>query len=412
MSGLALIALELGAQVSGSDSAPSSFTAMLRRRDMNVYIGHRSTLPATVGLVVFSSAVPTDNIELVAAKNRRVPLRRRGDFLADLSECFRQVVCVAGSHGKTTVTAMIAHILVQQGLDPGYAVGGEIVGCPYNAGAGAGEILVAEVDESDGSQGSMSSSQGLILNIDDDHCWSLGGVSALEHCFQAFGMAADRLLAVDSAASRRLFATHPDATFVSGRDSGSDLRLSVPGRHNRQNAKFAIAVAVRLGVERSAAQRSLVSFAGVDRRLTERYRSDRVVVVEDYAHHPAEVRASLSAIQDCFPERRVIAVFQPHRHERVLRYGRAFAAELAQADRTFVLPTFGAWTDCPDHAASRAIAGQIPGNRGKYIELAPLELAVAVAATVRCGDVVVVMGAGDVSSVIGPLIAALRLRDR
>ncbi len=403
MAGLAHILADWGVTVTGTDAADSAMLASLAARGLDVRVPHGQTVPATADLVVYSNAVPADNPERLDAAAKGIPACLRGEFLARLACHFPTVVSVAGSHGKTTTTAMLAHILRVAGRDPGYLVGGNLPGWPRNASAGAGEILVTEVDESDGTQALMRSSCAVVLNVEDDHCWSVGGVEALERCFQTLAERADQVLAWDSPATRRLFAAHPAALF-SG-DADLPLDLPIPGRHNRIDAALAIATASRLGVDPAAAQAALHSFPGVDRRLSVRYRSasGETVVVEDYAHHPTELHAAIAALREGYPRHRLLVVFQPHRFERVLRYTAQFADELSAADQAVVYRPFAAWREDADLADPAEIARRIAGTPARYATEPLTELAQRLAAAVAGPTVVAIVGAGDIHGLVAPL---------
>jgi UDP-N-acetylmuramate--alanine ligase len=350
MSGLATILTERGVAVSGTDAVTSSAVCRLRSMGCRVEVGHHADhLPAETQLVIFSSAVPEDNPEYRKARELGIPCQRRGNFLAELAQHYETVVAVAGSHGKTTTTAMLAHILLEAGLNPGYLIGGEMPGWAAPAAAGNGRILVTEVDESDGTQAFMRCSHAIVSNVEDDHCWSHGGVQALEQCFVDFATAATHLFTWESPKTRELFESHPHATFLATADIPKDLRLSQPGEHNRINATLALTVAADLGVSPAESCQALATFGGVARRMTQHYRSadGATIIMEDYAHHPTELRSALQALRSTFPEHRLTLVFQPHRYERIKRYAGEFAELLAQADRAMVTAPFAAW--CQDN---------------------------------------------------------------
>ncbi len=385
MSGLAAILLDLGVRVSGSDAVDSPTLERLARRGARVASGHApERIPTDADLAVFSSAVNETNPEIVEARRRGLRLVRRGEFLAELARRFPTVVSVAGSHGKTTTSAMITHILREAGLRPGHLIGGDVPGWSSPAGAGAGRILVSEVDESDGTQAFMQSSHAVVTNVDDDHCWSLGGVEKLEECFQTFSGRAERLFCHDEPTPRRLFPNHPRARFL-GEDAVSvELELTLPGRHNRANAALALAVAEDLGVPRAAALAALRTFPGVSRRLSVRYESPggRDVVIEDYAHHPVELAASLQGLRERWPGRQLVVIFQPHRFERVKRYATEFSQVLDQAaDAVYLIPPFAAWLQDRELADPRRIVAAIRNKPSVYWEKSLEELADALVHT-------------------------------
>ena len=404
MAGLAHILADLGVAVTGTDAADSAMLATLAARGLAVRSPHGETVPEGADLVVFSNAVPAANAERQDARARGIPSCLRGEFLALLATRFPVVVSVAGSHGKTTTTAMLAHILLAAGLEPGFLVGASVPGWPRAAQAGGGRILVTEVDESDGTQALMRSTHAIVVNVEDDHCWSLGGIEALEECFRTLGRHAEHLIAWDSPATRRLFADHGDAAFL-GEDS-LPPEVPMPGRHNRIDAALALAAATRLGVERSAGLATLRSFPGVDRRLSVRCRCRCTgsVLVEDYAHHPTELRATLSALREAYPAHRLHVVFQPHRFERVLRYGAEFAAELSRSDRAVVYRPFAAWREDAALADPAGIARAVQGPPVRYATEGLGELARRAAReALGAPTVVAVVGAGDIHALV-PLL--------
>lgn len=405
MTGLALILRDFQVQVSGTDEVPSKNLDLLRRRGCTVAVGHAAAHVQQPDLLVFSSAVRPDNPELVAAKAQHVRCVRRGEFLAELAVHFPQVVSVAGSHGKTTTTAMLTHLLRGVGRQPGYMVGGDLAGWPAPASAGDGSILVTEVDESDGTQTAMRSTHAIVTNAEDDHCWSVGGEEALREIFRTFARRADCLVTGDTPETHALFADHPQVEFIGLADIPADLALRVPGAHNRMNATMAIRLAAHLGVAPAAAAAALRDFGGVERRLTVRYQDARTVVVEDYAHHPTEVRASLQALREQFPGRRLRVAFQPHRFERVLRYQNDFARELSLADEVVVTPPFKAWLDDASLADPRQIATAITNGHARFSEESWPALADALLAAHTGQDVIVVMGAGTITALV-PLLCA------
>jgi UDP-N-acetylmuramate--alanine ligase len=412
MAGLAHILVDWKVHVSGSDLAPSAMTRALMSRGVPVRLGHAADALAGAELLVYSSAVPADNPERVAAAALGIESCLRGEFLARIARCFGTVICVGGSHGKTTTTAMIAHILRVAGLDPGLLVGGSVSGWERSATAGAGRLLVTEVDESDGTQVLMRSHLAVILNIEDDHCWSVGGEAALRRIFADFAGRADRVLAWDTPATREVLGAHPAVRFAGVDDIPAGLSLSVAGQHNRSNACLALLAAEAVGVTRQTALAALRSFAGVDRRLSVRFRSarERRVIVEDYAHHPTELRASLSALRESWPGHALKVVFQAHRFERVKRYASQFAAVLSEwADEVWVVVPFAAWVDDAVSADPRTIAAAVSGPPCRYWAGTLDDLATALAAAPTAEPcVLAVVGAGDVGTVVPAVVQAWR----
>jgi len=414
MSGLAHILLDWGIEVSGTDAKPSEKVDALRARGARASVGHDAATVVGAGLLVYSSAVPGDNPELVRARELGIRCCRRGEFLAEVAALFDTVVAVGGSHGKTTTAAMLTHVLKRTGRDPGFMVGGDVVGWPRAAAAGNGRIFVTEVDESDRTQALLRSSLAIVANVEDDHCWNVGGVEELERCFVAFANSADTLLTWDAPKTRELFAGHPALRFVAAADRPPQLVLQVPGEYYRTNATLAIAAAAELGVPVTQAAEALADFDGVARRLTEHFHSPdgRLTLAEDYAHHPTELRAAVQALREAHPGHRLVLVFQPHRFERVKRYAAGFARALSAADRVVVVEPFAAWRDNAEIADARDIVTELQGTPSAYHDgpLADLaeELAAEAAAT-GPGLTLAVVGAGDVCRLV-PLLQG-RLAD-
>ncbi|NLF60881.1 MAG: hypothetical protein GX574_06975 [Lentisphaerae bacterium] len=412
MAGLAHIAADLGEKVTGSDAAESVMLSGLRSRGLEVTAHHVDTLPGQPELLVYSSAVPEHNSERRCAARLGIPEMRRGDYLSTLGQRFARTVAVAGSHGKTTTAAMIAHICREAGLEPGYLVGGAVNGWERSAAAGNGRLLITEVDESDGTQAGFQADIAVVLNVDDDHCWSLGGVEKLEACFVEFGRRAALVVTWRTPTTERLFGDHQPVLFVDEALALSEGAPPQPGPHNRVNGAVAVAVAERLGVSRPAALAALRSFPGVSRRMSERHRSadGRLVIVEDYAHHPAELKAAMAALREGYPQRRLLILFQPHRFERVKRYGATFAELLSGADRAWVVAPFAAWRQDQELADPQEIVRQMrPEAAAGYLANDPDAIAAAVMPEMRGREasVLAVIGAGDICKAIPALCQAM-----
>jgi len=415
MAALAQAVAECGVRVTGSDAVESRYTNALGKAGIEVTIGHRDTLPAGTELLVFSSAISPDNSELAAARAQGIPCLRRGEFLGQFAACFPRVVAVSGSHGKTTTTAMLAHILHTLGRKPGFLVGGAVNGWETNGSAGNGELLVTEVDESDGTQVFVRASIAIVLNIDDDHCWSHGGEQALEQCFLAFAEQAQVILTWHSPATDRLLAGKTNVRFLEENSAlPSDWTPPVPGHHNRLNAAIAVAAAELLGVSSEDALAVLASFPGVDRRLTRLFASfdSSHLLLEDYAHHPTELRATLETLRTAHPQHFLHIVFQPHRRERVRRYGQEFVDLLAQyADQVTIVSTFSAWTNDDDGSDGSALVAALNARRPQLASFAAAPDEALVKTLLRDfasrdNCLLAIVGAGDIHSL------ALRLQER
>lgn len=411
MSGLAQILLDLGVSVSGSDQVKTMPCRRLETQGATFFSGHDAEhVPDDTDFVVFSSAVTVENPERRAAIERNIPSCLRGEFLARLAEHFKYVVSVAGSHGKTTTTAMIAHILREVGRRPGFLVGGEMPDWRAPASAGNGRTLVTEVDESDGTQAFMKSTHAVVINVEDDHCWSVGGLKALEDCFRTFAFNSGNLIAWQSPKTHELFDGHPNLSFCDAGDIPEDVKLRIPGKYNRINAALAVKAARELGVSRQGALEAVKTFPGVSRRMSIHYRSldGDMVLIEDYAHHPTELEGAITALRNNYPNHKLCVVFQPHRFERVKRYSQDFARILSKSDQVVVTVPFSAWKSDDELAAPRRISEHISEAPVVFWDHSMQELADELTHPIPQNTVIAVIGAGDVSEVIPHLKARLK----
>jgi UDP-N-acetylmuramate--alanine ligase len=395
MSGLALVCHGLGAAVSGSDRSASSYMERLREAGLDPAVGHDAdNLPDEVEVVV-STAIAEDNPELAAARERGLTVLHRGELLAELC-AEKRLIAVAGTHGKTTTTAMLVWALRALGADPAFFVGGEVPGlgegsAAANAGWGEGEWVVAEADESDASFLRLRPEIAVITNIEMDHHARWGSVAELRAAFAEFAEGA------------RL------AEFDEGSPGPVELPLAVPGRHNRLNARAALAAVGLAGLDVGEAAAALAGFPGVRRRLELKGEREGTAVYDDYAHHPTEVRAALSALRELGPGR-LIAVFQPHLYSRTKAFAEEFGAALALADEAVVLDVY---------PAREEPVGELEGVDGLLVARAAADRMggrpVAWAPTLERarellerrlgpGRIVVTVGAGDVFSLAEALV--------
>jgi UDP-N-acetylmuramate--alanine ligase len=344
MSGLALVCARLGATVTGSDRSDSSYMERLREAGLWPVVGHdAANLPAAAEVVV-STAIGEDNPELALARERGVEPIHRGALLAQLC-AEKRLIAVAGTHGKTTTSAMIVWALRRLGADPAFFVGGEIPGldgAAANAGWGAGEWVVAEADESDGSFLRLDPEIAVVTNVEMDHHTHWGSLAELHRAFRQFlgpvgGVALPADHSLDDLAgsgARRL-------GFDAATPGPRDLTLAVPGAHNRANARAALAAIELAGLDGDVAAAALADFPGVRRRLELKGVRDGVHIYDDYAHHPTEVRAALAGLRELEPPR-LLAVFQPHLYSRTKALATEFGAALAAADEIVVLDVYPA----------------------------------------------------------------------
>jgi UDP-N-acetylmuramate--alanine ligase len=439
MSGIAEVLRNLGYIVSGSDVAESPVTQHLARLGVRIAVGHDAAQVQGADVVVVSSAVRPDNPEVVAARARRVPVIPRAVMLAELMR-LKQGIAIAGTHGKTTTTSLVASVLAAGGLDPTFVIGGRLNSAGVNARLGGGQYIVAEADESDGSFLNLTPVVAVVTNIDNDHMEAYGhDFARLRQAFVDFlgrlpfyGRAVlciddERVREIvpfiskpivtygfsESAQVRAVAATPEGARmrFTLERETGPSLpvELNLPGRHNVQNALAAIAVAGELGVADSAMLQALSSFTGVGRRFARHgevaITSGSFTLIDDYGHHPAEIAATLAAARGAFPRRRLVLAFQPHRFTRTRDCFEDFVRVLSSAD-VLVLTEVYAAGEAPIVAAdgrslARAlrVAGRIEPVFVERIEQLPQ----AILDTVRPDDVVITMGAGSIGTVAGRL---------
>jgi len=434
MSAIARVLLEHGVRVSGSDIEQSATTRELRALGAVVHIGHSPDHVAGADVVVLSTAIAPDNPEALKAMELGIPVKHRSEMLAELMN-LRRGIAIAGAHGKTTITSMTAWTLARLGYDPTYLIGGAIPGFG-GARAGGGPLLVAEADESDRSFLRYKPYVALISSIEPDHLEHYNGsFDELKAAYKSFAgnvvPQGARVLCIDDPAVRELAAecaAAPDPhgravityglsegaryraaavsnsgfffTFQLVKDGGpgETFRLAIPGRHNVQNALGCIAILDFLGVDLEAAARELAAFTGAKRRFQVVANKGGVLFVDDYAHHPSEIKATLAACRQGWPGR-VIAVFQPHRYSRTSQLMEEFAQAFDQADVVVLTEVYAPPPEAPIPGVSGERLFELTRRRlGERVHFAPSlpELADAVRALARPGDIVVTMGAGNV----------------
>jgi UDP-N-acetylmuramate--alanine ligase len=450
MSGIAEVLINLGYRVQGSDLKANAVTMRLAQLGARVAIGHAAANVEGADVVVISSAVPPHNPEVEAALAARVPVVQRAEMLGELMR-FRYSIAVAGTHGKTTTTSLVASILAEGGADPTFVIGGRLKSADSNARLGSGRYLVAEADESDASFTHLQPLIAIVTNIDNDHLATHDGdferlkSSFVEflHNLPFYGLA---ILCLDDATLAGVMARVGRPIMTYGLSSAADVRavnvrrnglqtqfdvvrsgtaarggaaatlavtLNLPGMHNVSNALAAIAVATELGVEDAAIARALTAFQGIDRRLQHvgdaTLASGFVTIVDDYGHHPTEIAATLEAVRQGYPGRRLVLAFQPHRYTRTRDLIDDFGRVLSQADVLLVTEVYSAGESAITGADGRAICRAVR-SRGQvepvFVENVE-RLGQALQDVVRAGDVVVTMGAGNINAVSHGLPAVL-----
>ncbi|SAL70496.1 UDP-N-acetylmuramate--L-alanine ligase [Caballeronia telluris] len=437
MSGIAEVLLNLGYQVSGSDLSKNAVTERLMKLGARVAIGHHAENIEGANAVVVSTAVRSDNPEVLAARHRRIPIVPRAVMLAELMR-LKQGIAIAGTHGKTTTTSLVASVLAAGGLDPTFVIGGRLISAGANARLGTGDFIVAEADESDASFLNLFPVIEVITNIDADHMDTYGHDFArlkqafieFTHRLPFYGIA---VLCVDDPNVREIlpFVSKPiiryglgaeaqvRAVNVEARDGRMhfttlredapplDIVLNLPGTHNVQNALAAIAIATELEVADADIQRALAEFNGVGRRF-QRYGEVKVndgayTLIDDYGHHPVEMAATIAAARGAFPDRRLVLAFQPHRFTRTRDCFEDFVKVLSTVDALVLTEVYSAGEAPIVAADGRALARAIR-VAGKvepvFVETVD-EMPDALATVAKNGDVVITMGAGSIGGVCG-----------
>jgi UDP-N-acetylmuramate--alanine ligase len=426
MSGIAEVLLNLGYAVRGSDVRASETTRRLADLGGVIHLGHAAEHVQDADVVVISSAVRRDNPEVVEARRRLIPVIPRAEMLAELMR-LKIGVAVAGSHGKTTTTSMVAAVMDRAGKDPTVVIGGKVNSLGTNARLGQGEYLVAEADESDGSFLKLSPTVAVVTNIDPEHLDHYGSLDALKETFLDFvnkvpfyGLS---VLCLESANVQSLLPRVEKRYVTYGTISQADycvrdvriegmtatftpvrrgqalepLTLQMVGRHNVLNALAAIAVADELEIPYEQTRAALAEFGGVQRRFTIRGEEGGVMVVDDYGHHPAEIRATLLGAREAFP-RRVVAVFQPHRYTRTKLLFDQFATAFYDAELVLVTDIYAAGEDPIPDVSARALAAAIRDHGHRDVSWASnlTQLGELLDQRVQPGDLVITLGAGDV----------------
>ena len=443
MSGIAEVLANLGYTVSGSDLADNATTRRLAALGIRTVVGHDAANSADADAVVVSTAVKADNPEVVAARARKVPVVPRAQMLAELMR-LRQGIAIAGTHGKTTTTSLVASILAEAGMDPTFVIGGRLNAAGANARLGSGDFIVVEADESDASFLFLSPVISIVTNIDADHMETYGqDFGRLKQAFVDFlqrlpfyGVA---VLCADDANVREIMPQVAKQIVSYGIDEGANVRaenvvasggqmrfdcvrvngsisrfavtLNLPGMHNVRNALAAIAVASELGVDDAAIARALAEFKGVGRRF-QRYgelavpAGGRFTLVDDYGHHPSEMRATIAAARGAFPGRRLVLAFQPHRYTRTRDCFEDFVAVLSGVDALVLAEVYAAGEPAIVAADGRTLARalRVAGKVEPVFVEQIADLPQAILGVVRDGDVVITMGAGSIGAVPAKLV--------
>jgi UDP-N-acetylmuramate--alanine ligase len=444
MGGIAEVLANEGYQISGSDIQTNQVTDHLSTLGAEIFIGHRAENVNDASVVVVSTAIHSDNPEIQAAHERRIPVVRRAEMLAELMR-YRHGIAIAGTHGKTTTTSLVASIYAQSGRDPTFVIGGLLNSAGTNARLGTGRYLIAEADESDASFLHLQPLVSIITNIEADHMDTYGGdfsklrATFLEflHNLPFYGLA---VVCIDDPVIRGLLPEIGRATITYGYSDDADIQirdfvqegsqsrfqlrlqdgsllavqLNLPGRHNALNAAAAVAVAVEDKIPAQAITEALAQFAGVGRRFQQFGEFDtgngKALLVDDYGHHPTEVKATLASARSAWPERRLVMIFQPHRYTRTRDLYDDFVEVLSKVDALILLDVYSAGEDVIPGADGRNLCRSIR-QRGMVDPIyvaTPAEVPAILAGVLKDGDVVMTQGAGNVGQ-LSRKLAELKL---
>jgi UDP-N-acetylmuramate--alanine ligase len=447
MGGIAEVLINLGYAVQGSDLKESAITTRLAKLGARIFIGHRAENVGDADVVVVSTAIDPANPEVVAARAQRRPIVRRAEMLAELMR-FRYAIAVSGTHGKTTTTSLVASVLAEAGEDPTFVIGGRLKSAEANGRLGAGSLLVAEADESDASFMHLQPMIAVVTNIDTDHLGTYGGdIGRLRQTFVQFlhnlpfyGLA---VLCIDDPGVAAIAPLVQRPTITYGMGEGADVRavnirpdglrsqfqvarpggrplldvvLNLAGRHNVLNSLAAIALAHELELDDAAVRHALAEFQGIDRRLQVlgeiETGAGRVLLVDDYGHHPTEIAATMRAARDAWPGRRLVVAFQPHRFTRTRDLLDDFADVLSAADRLLVAEVYAAGEEPIAGADARAICRAVRSRGVVEPVFVPRldRLAKLLGGVLQEGDIVLTLGAGDIGTAAQQLPAALARR--
>lgn len=424
MSGIAEVLLTLGYKVSGSDLKSGDVTERLKNLGARIEYGHDEKNVGDAQVIVTSTAVQTDNPEVLYAKKRKIPVIPRIEMLAELAR-LKYTIAVAGTHGKTTTTSMVASVLQEGGLDPTFIVGGKIHQLQSGAKLGKGEFLVAEADESDGSFLKLSPTIGIITNIDNDHLDHYKTMKALKSAFEKFAnrvpfygcviacLEDPNLREILPELKRRVitYGFSPDADYcaseITANEKGSvftlkhgertlgRIQLNLSGRHNVLNAVASCVCGLEINIAFDKIRNSLEQFSSVARRLEIKAEKNGAIWVDDYGHHPTEIKATIAALKEKFPNKKLVVLFQPHRYSRTKLLLEDFGKAFVQADEVFFLPIYSAGEKPIEGVSSKDVADVLNKNgiESKVINGTQTEV---LQSRITEGTIFLTLGAGDV----------------
>lgn len=441
MSAIGKVLQQMGFRVSGSDIKESSNTIRLTDLGIKVYIEHNKDYIRDADLVIFSTAIPRDNVELLAAEASNIPIQQRAEMLSWIMSRFKNRIAVAGTHGKTTVTSMISKLLYEGGLDPTYLIGGETDYVDGNARLGKGDYAVAEADESDGSFLELSPNISIITNIEPDHMDYFGTPDNLLNVFMEFISKLNEngllILGIDHPVCRGILGKIKARKITYGLSQDADLRainlmfdqmlskfdvyykgkllgearLSIPGEQNVENALAAFAVGLEAGLSFGAMSSVMHSFSGAKRRFQIIGEADGVLVIDDYAHHPTEIRSTLRAIRLGWErEKRVICVFQPHRYTRTLHLLSQFGDAFLEADVVILTDIYSAGEEPIANVDGKLIVKEVEKQQNVIYLQRKEKIAEQLLSIIKPHDIVIIMGAGDIHTVGKEFLSRLKIK--
>jgi UDP-N-acetylmuramate--alanine ligase len=428
MSGIAELLINLGYEVSGSDLRNTAVTKHLGSLGGRIFKGHKKKNVEGADVVVYSSAVGPENPEIIEAKDLYIPAIPRAEMLAELMR-LKYGIAIAGAHGKTTTTSMVASILTAGHLDPTVVIGGRLdIWGGSNAKLGQGDILIAEADESDGSFLALSPSMAVVTNIDREHMEHYGSIESIRETFISFinkvPFYGTSILCMDNEEIQGIIPRLKKRYLTYGMTSQADLRggdlekkamgvsfeviyhdrslgriaLGMPGEHNVLNALAAVAVGLELDLDMAVIKKGLKSLGGLARRFQVKGEKKDILVLDDYGHHPTEITATLRTVKECWPERRLVVAFQPHRYTRTRALFDRFVISFNDADILMVAPIFPAGEDAIDGVSAELLAREIKKHGHKDVIFCPREgdIISSLLSVVRPGDLVMTLGAGNI----------------
>ncbi len=424
MSGIAEVLLNLGYQISGSDLKETEVTERLKKLGARIFYAHKRENIAGVQVVVVSSAITKDNPEVLSALEQKIPVIPRAEMLAELAR-LKYTIAIAGTHGKTTTTSLIGTILSEANFDPTLVVGGRLRGLDTGAKLGKGDFLVAEADESDGSFLKISPTITIVTNIDDDHLDHYGTMEKLENTFVQFINKVPfygwSILCLDDPGIRKILSSLERKFYTYGLENNADfmakdiiydnweskftvyfqgkkigqVNLHLPGRHNISNALAAIACAINLEINFPVIKKALAGFKGIERRLQVRGEKNSITVIDDYGHHPSEIKATLSAIKQRWAKNRLIVIFQPHRYTRTKILADEFGQAFTQADIIKLMEIYPAGEKPLPGISAKLIYDSIK-KKGMNVNMFSSGEVSKLVKELKPGDIVLTLGAGDV----------------